>query len=125
MEIENNISQDNSNTTLQPYVEVRVNINDNVIQMPVINLATSKKEYIAVTKEIKIRLLQGRGYYIPVNTMIDSDNYWNTKVFSDIAHNLTVCFVKNGYAYIIPHQHNVLLENNNLICLYWNHVQNS
>lgn len=105
-----------------PYVEVRVSLSSNVVQIPIINLATSKKEYIAATKELKLRLSQGRGYYIPVDTLIDSDKYWDTKVFSDISGMLSIQFVKNGHAYVVPFQHNILLEDKQLLCLYWNHV---
>ena len=109
--------EENSNK----YMEVRVKLfNNKVEQISVINLATSQKEHINANQEIKIRLNQGRGYFIPVDVNINSDEFWYSKIPSNISSKMNICSVKDGYAYVVPIQHGTILENNQLLCMYWN-----
>ena len=68
------------------------------------------------TSSGKLRLIHGRFYYIPVDTTIDSDEYHNIKVYSDVATIMDVKYIKDGYACILPMTHNVIIEHGLRLC---------
>lgn len=66
----------------------------------------------------ELRLVKGRVYYIPVdNQEINSDDYNILKVFSKLSDKLSIAFVKEGYACIIPIIHNCLIKNDQQLCV--------
>ena len=115
------MSEETQSDVQNKFIEVKVKLLSSKVELiSVVNLATSQKENINANKEIKIRLNQGRGYFIPVDTTINSDEYWYSKIPSNISSKINVCYVKDGFAYVIPIQHGIILENEQLLCMYWN-----
>jgi len=69
----------------------------------------------------KMRLIYGRIYSIPINIdhNINSDNYSNMKIFSDMADKIDIRYITNGHAVIIPLQNNINLFDNTRLCVMW------
>lgn len=63
----------------------------------------------------KLRMMQGRTYYIPVNSDVNSDNY-TIKVLSNIAAKIDVRFVRDGYACVVPIHHNTIITDKESLC---------
>ena len=69
----------------------------------------------------ELRLIKGRVYYIPIdNKEINSDDFNILKIFSSIADKLSVTFVKEGFACVIPIIHNCLIKNGQQLCVIHN-----
>lgn len=65
----------------------------------------------------KIQMMQGRTYYIPVGTELNSDDYKSIKIPSDMADKIDVRFIKEKYACVVPLQHNTIIKNGQRICI--------
>lgn len=92
---------------------------DGANYITVITLATGQKGKIIASNKAVTQMYQGRGYLIPVNEEINSDEFANMKIFSDISGILDVKYVKDGFAYIIPIQHSITLDHNQRLCWIW------
>ena len=102
---------------LQP-VTVHVNFETSSDQIEFVLQATNEKN-IVIAANMKLQLIQGRMYYVPVDTKADSDEYGNMKLYSDISEKIDVRYVKNGIACVIPLKHNIFIENNQKLCVLW------
>ena len=81
----------------------------------IVNSTNQEERGNAINGEI--RLVKNRIYYIPIdNKEIDSDNYTQIKIFSKMADKITIVFVKEGFACVIPLVHNTLIRNKQHIC---------
>jgi len=97
---------------------ILINFEKNVTPINCIITATNHKDkVIAINQEI--RLLQNRFYFIPVNTDINSDDYDNIKMFSDMSDNIDIRYIKNGIASIMALKHNILIKDKQRLCVVW------
>ncbi len=83
----------------------------------ILQATNQENQVIAANK--KLQLIQGRIYYIPIDSDADSDEYGNMKIYSDISEKVDVRYVKNRIACVIPLKHNIFLENNQQLCVLW------
>lgn len=98
---------------------IHVKFKSNTDQIKIISKATSEKSTVAAANR-KIRLINGRLYFIPVdNENIDSDKYGSMKQYSETADKFIVRYIKDGFACVDPIQHNVLVENEQRLCVLW------
>lgn len=69
----------------------------------------------------KLRLIYGRIYFLPIDAApeINSDNFANLKMFSDLADKIDVRFINNQFAAIIPLQNNIMLSDDTRLCVLW------
>lgn len=74
-------------------------------------------ELIAAGKRLK--LIAGRFYYVPVNININSDDYANMKIMSDMADKIDVRFVRDNLACITPLMSGMELLNETRLCMIW------
>lgn len=111
---------DISQARINSHHEILVDLKqDGANYIGLVTLATGQKGKIIASNKSITQMYQGRGYYIPVNKDIDSDEFANMKIFSNIAGILDVKFVKDGYAYVIPIQHSITLNHNQRLCWVW------
>lgn len=85
-------------------------------------IAATGQLYSVPATNGEIKLLSGRIYYIPISCdpkvdNLDSDIYSVIKVFSDIASQIEVRYVKNNKACIVPLKHNTTIQNKQRLCL--------
>lgn len=90
-----------------------------VVQVEYEVQATGQKDkMVAANKEL--RLVQGRFYLIPVEPFgVNSDDFGNLKVLSDMAKLIDVRYIKDGKACILPLRHNVTLKDGMRLCVIW------
>ena len=97
-------------------ISVYSNFGNNIIDIGYIVSATNQENIVSVSNG-KINLLQGRLYYIPIdNSEINSDNY-NIKMQCDMADRIEIKFIRDGFACVIPIRHNVILRNQEKMCV--------
>ncbi len=65
----------------------------------------------------KLQMMQGRTYYVPVGTEVNSDDYKSIKIPSDMADKIDVRFIKEKYACVVPLQHNTIIKNDQRLCI--------
>lgn len=97
-------------------VIVNVQFPKNATTVECILSATGYKDKVIAAGK-QLRLLQNRLYFIPVNTEINSDEYSNIKIMSDISESIDVRYVKNGYACVMPIKHNVKIRDTNRLAI--------
>lgn len=100
---------------LPDFITVKTKFEASISSIGYIFNSTGESNTVAISNG-KLQMMQNRTYYIPVNTSVDSDIY-NIKVLSDIADKLDVRFVKDGFACIVPLQHNITIKNEQKICV--------
>jgi len=85
----------------------------------VVAATNQKNKMVAANGEV--RMMSGKFYFIPVNIGkdIDSDNFANMKMFSDVSDLFDVRYIKNGFACIMPLKHNTIIKNNQRLCILW------
>lgn len=98
-------------------ISVNIKLPETITKVGYVLNPTGETNYTSVING-KIRLMQNRTYYIPIDTDVDSDEYF-IKVPSEIAEKIDVRFVKDGYACVIPLQHNISLRNGQRICFLY------
>ena len=82
-------------------------------------IAATGQTGASVPTDKKVRLIHGRIYKLPVNTDADSDKFTAIKVYSDLADKISVRFVKDSMAHIVPLQNNVVIESSKRLCVIW------
>ena len=92
---------------------IHVNFKTDSDQVKFILQATNE-ENIVIAANRKLQLIQGRTYYVPVDSDADSDEYGNMKIYSDISEKVDVRYVKNGIACVFPLKHNIFIENSSV-----------
>ncbi len=97
---------------------ILINFEKNVTPIDCTITATNHKDKVIATNR-EIRLLQNRFYFIPVNTDINSDDYDNIKMFSDMSDNIDIRYIKNGIASIMALKHNILIKDKQRLCVVW------
>jgi hypothetical protein len=102
---------------LQP-VTVHVRFSSNSDSVKIVLQATNQENYVTAAN-MKLQLIQGRMYYVPIDTNANSDEYGNMKIYSDISEKIDIRYVKNGIACIIPLKHNIFISNNQQLCVLW------
>lgn len=108
----------NSNNQIKNYTVV-VNLSKQAIQIEFEILATGEVKKILATNG-ELRLMQGRFYFIPVEPFgINSDDFNNIKILSDMARIIDVKYVKDGYACVSVLRHNVSLKHGTRLCVIW------
>jgi|GEM_PF-4863703 len=81
----------------------------------IISASNTKYSVLATNKEL--RLLQNRFYFIPITPdNIDSDNFRNIKIFSDMADQIDIRYIKDGLACIRALKHNILIKDKQRLC---------
>jgi len=118
--LQQNAEKLEENPKQDSYVEIRVKLPEKVTQIKITNLATSQKEHIPAVKTTPLKITQGRGYFIPIDSNIDSDQYKYCKVFNDVSAVMVICYVKDGYAYVIALQNFAIIKDEQLLCVYFN-----
>ena len=91
---------------------------ENVSRVSFIIAATGQTG-TSVPTDKKIRLIHGRIYKLPVNADADSDKFTAIKVYSDLADKISVRFVKDHMAHVVPLQNNVVIESRKRLCVVW------
>lgn len=110
----------NNNVSPKQPVFVNTTFGSKTIPIHFTIIATGQTSTTSVTGG-KLRMIYGRIYFLPVNIdkNINSDDYPNIKIFSDIADKIDVRYVLNGYAAIIPIQNNVMISDQTRLCILW------
>ena len=75
--------------------------------------ATGEKSVTCVSNNI-LNLMHGRIYYVPVDQEFDSDEN-NFRILSNVADKIQIQYIKDQMACVIPIQHNIGLENGEII----------
>ena len=116
-----NIKENLSNSAAQDNIVKRDRVNifidfpKSSLQVTCI-LSTGYQDKVVVASN-SLRLLQNRLYLIPINEkLINSDDY-NIKVMSDMAQNIDVRYVKDGFACVQSIKHNVKINNGDRIAV--------
>ena len=109
--------KDQKNITPVP-TTVHVKFETNGDQVKFVLQATNQENHVIAANK-KLQLIQGRMYYVPVDTDADSDEYGNMKIYSDISEKIDIRYVKNSHACVIPLKHNIFIENNQTLCVLW------
>ena len=100
--------------TNQVYVEFK----NNASSIECVITATNTK-YNVIANNKELRLLQNRFYFIPVSTDLNTDEFENLKILSDIAEKIDVRYIKDGFACVMALKHNVLITNGQRLCVVW------
>lgn len=82
-------------------------------------LQATNEQNIVIAANRKLQLIQGRTYYVPVDTDVNSDEYGNMKIYSDISEKIDVRYVKDGIACVYPLKHNIFIEDKQQLCVLW------
>lgn len=116
-DVENHVTEDNVNVTP---VFIYTNFGNKTQNVQFTIIATGQTGNTSITAG-KIRLIYGRIYFLPINSDkdIDSDNFANLKIFSDMADKIDVRYINNSYAAIIPLQNNIIILDNTRLCVLW------
>lgn len=113
-----NEEEENVNSSELIVHEIKVNFPNVGSRVTSIIQATGQiDELIAAGKRLK--LIAGRFYYVPVNININSDDYANMKIMSDMSDKIDVRFVKDGLACITPLMSGLELLNETRLCMIW------
>jgi len=104
--------------TPKAFHNVHVNFSTNAISVDFAVAATGQTNKM-VAANGKLQLMSGKFYMIPVNCEpeIDSDDFANVKVYSDVAELFDVRYVKNGIACVMPLRHNITLSHDQRLCV--------
>ena len=105
-------------TTTLPKHQIYVNFKDNATSIKC-TIAATNTIYNAIATNKELRLLQNRFYFIPISVNIDSDNFDNLKIFSDMADNIDIRYIKNNVACIMALKHNISIKHNQRLCIVW------
>ncbi|MFW6310963.1 MAG: hypothetical protein ACOC1K_01880 [Nanoarchaeota archaeon] len=111
-----NESEDTEKVIKSSSNTVKVKFPQNTTKVEHTIMATGGKGHILATNK-QIKLIPGRLYEIPVNCDLNSDDFDNIKVFSDISHQLEIRYVKNGYACVYPLINKVALKDDQRLCV--------
>lgn len=85
-------------------------------KVPVKITATNQDQLIHTTG--KLRLLHGRLYAIPIKeTDANSDNYKTIKIYSNLATQIDIRCIKNGFAFVQTIVHNIEIYDGTKICI--------
>ena len=96
-------------------IDIKVDFKESQ-QITFILTSTGQKNITCVSDE-HLCMMLGRLYYIPVNTKLDSDNYY-LKVLGNIADQIDVRYIRDGIACILPLRHNIKLIIGQQICQF-------
>jgi len=104
--------------TKETFHNVHVNFSTNAVSVDFAVAATGQTNKM-VAANGKLQLMSGKFYMIPVNCdpEIDSDNFANVKIYSDVAQLFDVRYVKNGIACVMPLRHNITLSHDQRLCV--------
>jgi hypothetical protein len=91
-DLDNNSIKQEGSKELKP-ATVHVNFKTDSDQVKFILQATNEQN-IVIAANKKLQLIQGRTYYVPVDTDADSDEYGNMKIYSDISEKLMYDMLK-------------------------------
>lgn len=97
------------------FLTVRAKFDEGISSVGYIFNSTGENNTVTISNG-KLQMMQNRTYYIPVNTTINSDNY-TIKVLSDVADKFDVRFIKEGFACVVPLQHNITIKNDQKLCV--------
>jgi hypothetical protein len=97
---------------------IHVKFKGNSDQIVIQSKATGETNKVAAANR-KLRLISGRLYFIPVDQIVNSDEYGNIKQYSETSDKFEVLYVKDGYACIDPILHNALIVENQRLCIIW------
>jgi hypothetical protein len=112
------IKEDLDPNSEQKAATIHVSFKTNSDQIKIINKATNEKSAVVAANK-KIRLINGRLYFIPIDHDMNSDEYGNMKQYSETSDKFIVRYIKEGTACIDPIQHNALVENGQTLCVIW------
>ena len=103
--------------TISKYLHIYVKFVNNVTPITCVSALNHNDTVVATNKEL--RLIQNKFYYIPVSETVNSDDYDNLKIFSDMADIIDVRHIKDGIACVMPLKHNILLSDGDRLCAIW------
>ena len=100
------------------FQNVHVNFSTNAVTVDFTVAATGQTNKM-VAANGKLQLMSGKFYMIPINCdpIIDSDNFANVKVYSDVAELFDIRYIKKGIACVMPLRHNITLTHDQRLCV--------
>jgi len=104
----------------QEYITICVDFPKHATPVECIITATGYHDKIAASGR-ELRLLQNRLYMIPVDCdeSINSDEWTDIKVMSDMSSLIDVRYIKDGLACVMPLTHNVKIRQGNRLAILW------
>ena len=97
-------------------VHITSTFDDKITEIGYMFLATGETNSVTVSNG-RINLLLDRMYYVPIDKKdIDSEKF-TIKVVSNVADKIDVKLIKDGFAYVTPIRHNVLVRNGEKLCV--------
>jgi len=111
-----NVNEKVKTTTKLFNNQIYIDFENNAVPINcIISASNTKYSVLATNKEL--RLLQNRFYFIPITPdNIDSDNFRNIKIFSDMADQIDIRYIKDGLACIRALKHNILIKDKQRLC---------
>src|SRR6056297_2618212 len=102
------------------YIPICVDFPKHATPVECIITATGYHDKIAASGR-ELRLLQNRLYMIPVDCdkEINSDEWSDIKVMSDMSSLIDVRYVKDGFACVMPLTHNIKIRQGNRLAILW------
>jgi hypothetical protein len=113
------VEEKHENKPQQDYILVKAKLKD-VISIPFTLNSTSQNGNANTESDESVRLINGRTYYVSVDTDINSDNYAHLKILSDIADKIDIRYIKDGVCALVPIQHNIKIKHGQRLCYLWN-----
>ena len=110
--------QDSTNVETPIFIKTKFGSKTQPVQFTII--ATGQTGNTSISGG-KLRLIYGRIYFLPIDTdkSINSDDFANMKMFSDMSDKIDVRYINNQYAAIIPLQNNIMLSDDTRLCVLW------
>ncbi len=109
------VIEENNERDLPETIYVNALFDTNITDIGYEFLATGEKNLVTVSNG-KLYMLQGRQYYVPVDTNVNSDRY-NIKVHSDAADRFDVRYIVDSLAAVVPIRHNTILKSGERLCI--------
>jgi len=119
-EVNINVDNPKKESEKPDYIPICVDFPKHATPVECIITATGYHDKIAASGR-ELRLLQNRLYMIPVdcNKEINSDEWSDIKVMSDMSSLIDVRYVKDGFACVMPLTHNIKIRQGNRLAILW------
>jgi hypothetical protein len=117
-QVSEEVKNNTDNNQYSAVISVKVNFPDVGARVTAISQATGQSDEL-IAANGRLKLISGRFYYVPVEPVVNSDEFEHMKIMSKIADKIDVKFVKDGLACIMPLQNGIDLMQGTDLCILW------
>jgi len=117
-QVSEEVKYNTDNNQYSAVISVKVNFPDVGARVTAISQATGQSDEL-IAANGRLKLISGRFYYVPVEPVVNSDEFEHMKIMSKIADKIDVKFVKDGLACIMPLQNGIDLMQGTDLCVLW------